>query len=200
MIRPASFPTLATERLELRASTPADVDPLFAIFSDPEVTRYWSTPPMQSRAEAEAMVERWATHLAAGSGLSWVVCRREDGQVLGTCSLFHFHEQNDRAEIGYGLGRQFWGQGYMHEALNALFAFAFGDMDLRRLEADTDPRNAPSIRALERLGFAREGLLRERWVVDGVVSDTLLLGLLRSEWNAAAGTPGAARASARPGA
>ena len=68
-------------------------------------------------------------------------------------------EQNDRAEIGYSLGREHWGKGYMHEALTALVEFAFGEMDLRRLEADTDPRNAPSIRALERLGLkSAEGL------------------------------------------
>jgi ribosomal-protein-alanine N-acetyltransferase len=64
-------------------------------------------------------------------------------------------------------------------------------MDLRRLEADTDPRNAPSIRALERLGFVREGLLRERWVVAGEVSDSALLGLLRRDWDARRGAPGA---------
>ena len=200
MIRPAAFPVISTARLELRASTPADVDQIFAIFSDPEVTRYWSTPPMRSRDEAAAMVERAATHLAAGSGMSWVVCRREDARVMGTCSLFHFHEQNDRAEIGYGLGRTYWGNGHMSEALTALIEYAFAGMDLRRLEADTDPRNAASIRLLERLGFSREGLLRERWVVAGVVSDSLLLGLLRSEWMARAAKGGTDRTPEnRPG-
>jgi RimJ/RimL family protein N-acetyltransferase len=70
----------------------------------------------------------------------------------------------------------------MHEALTALLEFAFGDLDLNRVEADIDPRNVASARSLERLGFHKEGHLRERWIVDGEVSDSSLYGLLRSEW------------------
>ncbi len=184
MIRPARFPVLATARLELRALAHEDVAQLFDVFSDPEVMRYWSTVPMRSASEAEAMVAVSRDQFAAGTGIRWAVCRRDDARVMGTLSLFHFDEQNDRAEIGYALGRAFWNRGFMHEALAALAAFAFGAMDLRRLEADTDPRNAASIRALARLGFEREGLLRERWLVAGEVSDSLLFGLLRRDWAA----------------
>jgi RimJ/RimL family protein N-acetyltransferase len=184
MIHPARFPLLATPRLEMRAGVQSDAAQLFEIFRDPEVMRYWSTPPMQSVADAEAMVARNQRFIAEGSGFGWVICRRDDARVIGTLSLFHFQEQNSHAEVGYALGRAYWGQGYMHEALTALVEFAFGEMDLRRLEADTDPRNAHSIRALEKLGFEREGLLRERWVVAGEISDSALLGLLRRDWNA----------------
>jgi RimJ/RimL family protein N-acetyltransferase len=55
-------------------------------------------------------------------------------------------------------------------------------MQLRRLEADVDPRNAGSIRTLERLGFQREGFLRERWHVNGEIQDAIFYGLLRREW------------------
>jgi RimJ/RimL family protein N-acetyltransferase len=184
VIRPALFPVLATARLDLRALEHEDAAQLFEVFSDPEVMRYWSTVPMRSAFEAEAMVAGSRDQFAAGTGMRWAVCRRDDARVMGTVSLFHFDEQNDRAEIGYALGRAFWCRGFMHEALTALVGHAFGAMDLRRLEADTDPRNAASIRALERLGFEREGLLRERWVVAGTVSDSLLFGLLRRDWAA----------------
>jgi RimJ/RimL family protein N-acetyltransferase len=70
----------------------------------------------------------------------------------------------------------------MHEALVAVVDYAFGPLGLRRLEADTDPRNLASQRALERLGFTREGLLRERWQVGDEISDTALFGLLAREW------------------
>ncbi len=184
MIRPTGFPTLRTPRLDLRAPELRDAAHLFEVFREPEVMRYWSSPPMQSVADGEALVTRNQGYNADGTGYGWVIERREDARVIGTLSLFHFSEQNDRAEIGYALGRAEWGKGYMNEALTALIEFAFGAMDLRRLEADTDPRNAPSIRALERLGFLREGLLRERWIVVGEVCDTAFLGLLRSDWNA----------------
>ena len=70
----------------------------------------------------------------------------------------------------------------MREALTALIGYAFRTLDLHRIEADADPRNAASVRVLEHLGFVREGLLRERWHVGGEVSDSLLLGLLRGDW------------------
>ena len=71
-----------------------------------------------------------------------------------------------------------------HEALVAVVDYAFGPLGLRRLEADTDPRNEASNRALERLGFVREGVLRERWRVADEISDTFLFGLLAREWHA----------------
>jgi RimJ/RimL family protein N-acetyltransferase len=78
----------------------------------------------------------------------------------------------------------------MNEALRAVIDLAFDhrpgapfdDLQLNRIEADVDPRNAASCRALERLGFLREGLLRERWIVGGEVSDSAMYGLLRADW------------------
>ena len=117
-----------------------------------------------------------------GSALQLGIERRADSALVGTCSLFHFHVASRRAEIGYVLGRPYWGSGYMHEALQALLGYAFQALDLNRLEADIDPRNRASARTLERLGFQKEGHLRERWIVNGEVSDTWMYGLLRREW------------------
>jgi RimJ/RimL family protein N-acetyltransferase len=72
--------------------------------------------------------------------------------------------------------------GYMHEALQTLLAYAFERLHLNRLEADIDPRNTSSARSLGRLGFVQEGHLRQRWIVDGEVSDTGFYGLLRDDW------------------
>ena len=73
----------------------------------------------------------------------------------------------------------------MREALTALIDHAFGPMKLRRLEADVDPRNVNSMRILGKLGFSQEGLLRERWNVNGEIQDTAFLGLLAREWRGA---------------
>ena len=75
----------------------------------------------------------------------------------------------------------------MHEALMTLVDWAFSELKLNRLEADIDPRNLASARSLERLGFEREGLLRERWIVGDEVSDSALYGLLLSRWVARPG-------------
>ncbi|WP_395824837.1 GNAT family N-acetyltransferase [Collimonas sp.] len=70
----------------------------------------------------------------------------------------------------------------MHEALTAFVEHAFERFNLRRIEADIDPRNGASAKTLTRLGFVKEGHLRERWLVNGEVSDTDLYGLLRRDW------------------
>jgi RimJ/RimL family protein N-acetyltransferase len=161
-----------------------DAADLYRIFSDPEVMKYWSSPPMTQSEEAEALVEGIHRGFAAHSLYEWGIVRKEDGRLIGTFTLWHLDERNRRAEIGFALARDVWGHGYMREALTAAFDFAFGPMDLSRLEADVDPDNAVSLGLLERLGFRREGLLRERWHVGGQVLDSVILGLLRRDWNA----------------
>jgi RimJ/RimL family protein N-acetyltransferase len=181
---PDTFPVLTTERLVLRGIADHDAEAIFEMESDPVAMRYWSRPPMQEMSEAIASRERARTFFPERTALRWSVTRPADDRALGQVSLFGFVEPSDRAEIGYGLARRHWGQGYMHEALVAVVDYAFGPLALRRLEADADPRNTASVRAVERLGFRLEGTLRERWKVGEEISDTALFGLLAHEWKA----------------
>jgi ribosomal-protein-alanine N-acetyltransferase len=173
---------LTTPRLTLRPLRPADAAAVFALHADREGMRYWSTPPWDDPALAEAMVQRDLEGMPAGDHLRLALERASDGRLVGLCSLFAFHLPSRRAEMGYLLARDCWGQGLMHEALCTLLDYGFGVLDLNRVEADIDPRNAASERTLRRLGFALEGTLRERWIVAGEVSDTGLYGLLRRDW------------------
>jgi len=182
MIGGDSLPTLDAPRVRLRWLEANDVDGLFAIFSDEQMMRYWSSTAMKERAEAEDLLIRIHRQFADKSGFQWGVERKDDGELLGTCTLFNIHVGNMRAEVGYCLRSAYWGQGYMGEALSALLDHAFGVLKLRRLEADVDPKNAGSLRILDRMGFQHEGLLRERWNVGGEIQDSALLGLLAREW------------------
>jgi ribosomal-protein-alanine N-acetyltransferase len=175
---------LTTARLRLRPLQPADAPALFAVFSDPRVSRYLSRGAWTEMQQASAQIERDMAALASGQYLRLGLERRSDGMLLGECCLFNRVEGSRRAEIGYALAHAHWGQGYMHEALCEVLAYGFDAMDLNRVEADIDPRNRGSAASLERLGFRPEGLLRERWIVAGEVSDTALYGLLRAEWTA----------------
>jgi RimJ/RimL family protein N-acetyltransferase len=102
--------------------------------------------------------------------------------VLGTCTLTHYYPTHQRSEIGFALRQMRWGQGLGSEAVTAVIGFAFDSLNLNRIEADVDPRNERSLRLLERLGFQREGHLRQRYYMNGERQDTLMLGLLRSDW------------------
>jgi len=172
---------LRTDRLVLRPLQETDADALFRIFSDEKVMRYWSTLPWTSHEPARAMIARDQAqtsrdHLRLGIVLS------QDERLIGTCTLFSINATCRRAEVGYGLGSFAWGRGYMNEALKALLDYGFRQLNLNRVEADIDPRNEASARTLERLGFTKEGYLRERWIVGDEVSDTALYGLLQREW------------------
>jgi RimJ/RimL family protein N-acetyltransferase len=159
--------------------TDSDVRALFEVFGDPEVCRYWSRPTLRALAEARALLEEIADGCKGRTLFQWGIAVRESDRVVGTCTLTSFSVEHRRAEIGFAIGRRDWGRGYASEALPALLDHAFGALDLRRLEADVDPRNAGSIRVLERLGFQREGLQRQRYLMNGEVQDALMYGLLK---------------------
>jgi len=182
MINGVQLPRLAASRVALRWLTDADIDALYGIFSDPTVMRYWSTLPMSDIAQAKKLLADIHEGFRAQRFFQWGVVRLEDDRIIGTCTLFAINEAQGRGEVGYALGHEYWGRGYMNEALTALIGFAFGKLGMRRLEADIDPRNAGSLHALERLGFRREGVLRERWKVNGELQDSVVLGLLSHEW------------------
>lgn len=177
-----TLPVITTSRCVLRWLSEDDVDGLYEVFSDPQVMRYWSSPPLANREAAAALQREIAEGNENDSMFKWGLALRESDLVIGTATLFNLNLDNGRAELGYAMGRAHWGKGYMNEALQALVSHAFEVMNLRRLEADVDPRNTSSIRTLERLGFQREGFLRERWYVNGEIQDALFYGLLRREW------------------
>ena len=180
--RALALPVLTTDRATLRPLHSDDVYALFGFFSDADVTRYWSRPPMTHLAQARTLLRQIVARYRSGEGIQLGIERKEDGVLIGTCTLFRFDKQNRRAEVGYVLGRPYWRQGYMHEAMQRLLRYAFEELDFVRLEADIDPRNEASARTLERLGFVKEGYMRERWIVADVVSDSAVYGLLRREW------------------
>src|SRR5258706_1087721 len=175
---------LFTPRLTFRFLNEADIPAAYEIFSHPEVMRYWSYPAWTERSQAQ----EWLIHIQegyhTGNTLQLAIERNTYLILIGTCTLYQFHVASRRAEIGYALGRPYWGSGYMHEALQMLLRYAFETLNLNRLEAAIDPRNLASASVLERLGFVKEGLLQERWIVNEKVSDTALYGLLRREWQA----------------
>jgi RimJ/RimL family protein N-acetyltransferase len=176
------LPTLDAKRVSLRWISNADTDAFYAIYSNLEVMRYWSTPPLVDREAAASLIDKIHEDWKRGAILKWGIALRADNLLIGSVTLFNLDFNHRRAEIGYALGRDFWGQGYMNETLTAVLRYAFEVLDLHRIEADVDPRNAASIRTLERLGFQREGYLRERWQVSGEIQDAFFYGLLRPEW------------------
>ena len=175
---------LETPRLILRPFRHADAAHLFAIYADPDVYRYVPIGGWKHVDEAHQRIARDINTMAEGGYVRLAVERREDSRVIGEVLLFNLVPDSRRAELGYALARAAWGSGYVQEALPPLIDFGFGDMDLNRLHAVIDPRNAASARVLERMGFKHEGTLREHYITRGETTDGGLYGLLRSDWKA----------------
>lgn len=173
---------IETERLRVRLVTESDLPALLEVNGDEEVNRYLPSTPWRSFAEAEAWFKRVTALMATGKGLLFVVATRETDRAIGTCALFGLEEENAHAELGYVLGRSHWGQGLMREALTDLITCIFQTMTVRRLEAQLDSRNTTSSSLLRRLGFTRDGVLRQRWTTRGEISDVEIHSLLRQEW------------------
>lgn len=173
---------LSTERLTLRPLQERDASDLFSIFSNERVMRFWSSKPWDSLEVSKQFIERDKVAMAAGNHLRLAIVAKSSESVLGTCTLFDHISQCRRAEVGFGLTPDAWGQGYVFEAVSELLSFGFSAMALNRVEADIDPRNGASAKSLERLGFKKEGHLRERWIVNDEVSDSALYGLLHRDW------------------
>jgi RimJ/RimL family protein N-acetyltransferase len=176
------LPRLAGTRIDLRWMTREDRSAAFEIFGDPEVMRYWSSPAFADENAALRLIEEIHELFANRQLFEWAICLRDDDRMIGTCTVYQLRPEHRRAEIGFALARAQWGQGYAREALGLLLRFCFEELQLHRLEADVDPRNTPSLRLLEALGFQREGLLRQRWHHSGELQDALFLGLLKPEW------------------
>jgi RimJ/RimL family protein N-acetyltransferase len=176
------LPTLTASRVVLRSLADGDASNLLEMFSHPDVMRYWSSVPLPDLDAARDLLRRIQELFRSQTLFQWGIARGDDDALIGTCSLFHVDFIHDRAELGFALARSSWGRGLASEAVSRLLRFAFDDMGMRRIEADTDPQNARSLKLLERQGFQREGLFRARYDVGASFKDSVAMGLLRDEW------------------
>jgi len=165
--------------MTLRYAEPADAAALFALASDAEVTRWFSWGPYTSGDQPRAYIERLAGERERGERLDFVI---EASGVLGVTGLSELSRRDRRAMVGTWLGRPHWGSGANAESKALILHLAFAVCGLERVGAYSNPANERSTRALERLGFRREGVLRA-WHRHGEVHhDVNVFGLLRDEW------------------
>ncbi|WP_409484318.1 GNAT family N-acetyltransferase [Arsenicicoccus dermatophilus] len=179
---PLVTPTLTTNRLTLRPISAADRDAIVAIQSDAAALEFWDEPAWTDAARFDRFLARSAAMAQDDEGIRLAIVRRDGGEVVGWCALNGWNPTYRTVGLCYSLARHAWGQGIGTETARALVGWAFTELGVNRVQAETDTRNHASARILGKLGFTREGTLREDCVVDGVVSDSWVFGLLRREW------------------
>ncbi|MFT4166879.1 MAG: GNAT family N-acetyltransferase [Microlunatus sp.] len=177
----ANFPTLTTERLVLREPVVDDAADVLVFRSDPIVQRY-NSAPHRDLSESRTLIEEIRAVYARDAGIIWVVTLAQSGRVVGISGFDNWDTYHRRAEVGYDLARDLWGQGIATESLTAILTYGFSELELRRVEAQTIADNHASVRLLDRLGFQQEGIRRVySREEDGLFHDGAIYGLLASE-------------------
>jgi ribosomal-protein-alanine N-acetyltransferase len=177
------FPQLETERLVLRELTLEDTQTLLKFWADDEVTKYMNIESFQNPKQAEDMIRLLNELFQKKEAIRWGIVKKEDNSLIGTCGYNSWiQEQALRGELGYELGRAYWRQGFMTEALRAVISYGFGVMKLNRIEALVLLEASRSMSVLLKLGFQKEGILREHGYWKGQFWDQYCFSLLKRDW------------------
>ena len=179
----SAAPLRETERLRLRNVLLTDQEELFDLLSDERVVRY-TLFPLFTRERAQRFVERVNAPRSVGEPphVTLAITQRSDPTLIGLCGLV-LRPEAEEAEVWYVLREASWGRGLMTEAAGAVVDHGFRDLALHRIWASCLPENPASARVLEKLGFRREGVLRENLRIQGEWRDSYLYGLLADEWS-----------------
>lgn len=152
---------LRTERLVLKKMEVSDSSSLFKIWSDSEVTRFMNIYSLTDESQAIEIIEMLDGLYQEDKAIRYSIIQSESNQIIGSCGYNSLDFENLKAEIGYDLGKEYWGNGFASEAIPALLDYAFNTLNLNRIEAKVEPENSNSIRLLEKLHFQFEGTLRK---------------------------------------
>ncbi len=177
--------TIETQRLLLRPWREEDLEDLYAYARDPQVGPSAGWKPHESREESRKILQGWI-HAGEGGSLTWAIVPKETGRAAGSIALDLDGRRPDIPrcrELGYALGREQWGKGYMTEAAQAVLRHGFEELGLSFVTANHYPHNQRSRRVIEKCGFRREGVLRQAArIFDGTVLDLCCYSLTAQEF------------------
>lgn len=179
---PDTFPVLEGLGVTLREPTRLDATAWYQRATDPAVYEMTSDDPPASRDELSRALALYRAAFQRKERIAWMIVPDGESAGAGLISFNALNLHDRRGEIGYTLGREWWGQGYARKAAELVLAFGFDDLGLHRIEATVMTGNMRSRRLLERLGFQEEGLLRQYKLARGSPRDFWMFGLLEFEW------------------
>ena len=162
--------------------TPEDAKSVFDYASDPEVTRYVIWETHNSVEDSKAFLDLAVSKREIGGEPEWGIVYKGDYRFIGACGIVSWEPYHARAELGYVLSRDYWGRGFMAEAVRAMISFGFQRMNLNRIEARCVAENAASARVMEKAGMTYEGTMRQRELIKGAYRDMKVYSILRSEF------------------
>jgi ribosomal-protein-alanine N-acetyltransferase len=171
---------VAGPSLTLCLPGPQHANALYALGRDPEVTRWFSWGPYVTVDEPRRWIGDALARRTSGDRLELVVEHR--GEAIGVTTLMELSHRDRRAMVGTWFGQEYWGTGVNAESKALVLHLGFEVLGLERIGAYTEVNHQRSQRALEKLGFVREGVLRGWHRHPDGVHDVVVFGLLRADW------------------
>ncbi len=176
-------PTIETQRLRLRPLEPSDTSAIQKAASAREISDTMiSIPHPYPAGEAERYIARQQAEREAGRSATFTIEEKPEGFFCGLVELRDIDREHSQGELSFWLDIEAWGRGYMSEVVQAAVRYGFEGLGLNRLYAYHMLRNPASGRVLEKNGFKKEGLLRQRVRKWGQFEDVALWAILRQEW------------------
>lgn len=180
---PAWSQVIHTQRLMLRVVDEKILPMVFTLLSEPEQRSYLGAQTDEAYAREKLRYEKGCTTFNK-SFVSFYIVKKESGEVIGWQGYHTWYLEHRRAEIGYLLfADEHKNKGYLSEVMPVMLDYGFNKMNLHRVEAFVEPKNRTSLRLMEKFGFTREGHLRQHYIKDGVIEDSLVFSLLQPEYN-----------------
>ncbi|CAG9622695.1 GNAT family N-acetyltransferase [Sutcliffiella rhizosphaerae] len=176
------FPEIETNRLNLRNVNDTDSDFIFKLFSNEKICEYLYDDEIFTKKEDAIEFIAWNRDPEEKGYNRWVIEGKERKEKMGTCGFHLWDRTNDIAEIGYDLWYEFWGCGYMKEALSAAIDSGFRNMKLNRINTYVALENKKSSNTLESLGFVNKGIYRDKHLFKGKYYDHISYSLLKRDW------------------
>lgn len=174
---------IETDRLILRPFVTEDAESMYRNWaSDPAVTKFLSWPTYKSVDTAHEILEIWTKQYADPTFYQWAIELKELGQPMGSISVVSHDDRVDMAEIGFCIGKNWWGQGIMTEAMKAVMEYLFTEVGVQRIEAGHDPNNPASGAVQRKCGLKYEGTLRRRIRSNQGITDVAWYAILKEEW------------------
>lgn len=173
------FPILETERLVLRELIEYDALDIFNCFSNTDVLRYYGQNPLTSIDQVKQIVRNFSKNYDEKRGIKWGIEMKGTVGIIGTIGFQEWSPEHKRAEISYAFFPEYWGNGFATEAVTKVISYGFKELGLMRIGAVVFVENKASNKLLTKLGFIKEGILRNHMYQNDIPYDTNIYSLLK---------------------
>lgn len=173
---------IETERLILRQFTLDDAPAMYRNWAgNPEVTKYLTWPAHGSVEISRMVLADWGSHYGEKNYYQWAIVPKDLGEPIGSIAAVHLNDRVGKVEVGYCVGPNWWHQGIMTEALNAVIHFLLEEVGTNRVEACHDPNNPHSGDVMRKCGMTYEGTQRQAGINNQGLCDLSWYAILASD-------------------